>query len=60
MIEFKKSSFCSGGSCVKVDMTSITGIVHVFDEHGNLCIFTTQEWNDFTKGVKNGEFDLNA
>jgi ABC-type amino acid transport substrate-binding protein len=53
-----KSSFCSGGSCVEVDMESIPGTVHVFDENDNLCVFSTQEWSDFIAGVKNGEFDI--
>lgn len=54
--EFIKSSECSGGNCVEVNITDHT--VTVRDAEGDLTIFTHREWQDFVAGVKNGEFDI--
>ncbi len=54
----KKSSFCSGGTCVEVDSVSNPDRVIVYDTFGNRCVYSTSEWADFIKGVKNGEFDI--
>lgn len=58
MTNKKKSSFCSGGSCVEVDKDSFPKIVHVYDDWGNRCTFSNAEWAEFIKGVKSGEFDI--
>lgn len=55
---FKKSSFCSGGQCVKVVMDANPSYIFVYDEQNNVVWYSHQEWNDFIKGVKNGEFDI--
>lgn len=53
-----KSSFCGNSTCVAVDIDSIPETVHVYDEHGNRCTYTSEEWEAFIAGVKLGEFDV--
>jgi hypothetical protein len=53
-----KSSFCATSGCVEVDKDSNSDKVIVYDEFGNRCIFTHEEWKDFILGVKNHEFDV--
>lgn len=59
---FRRSSTCSGGSCVEVAPRA-DGWVALRDskdarkpEH----LFTAEEWADFVAGVKAGEFDFAA
>jgi hypothetical protein len=59
MSEFwRRSSFCQDGSCVVVKRMG--GFVQFgSDEDGLDYVYVTiEEWNDFVKGVKNGEFDF--
>jgi hypothetical protein len=58
MSQFKKSSKCSGGSCVRVGIDVVPGLVFVLDEFGNRTTFDHQEWKDFIEAVKEGEFDI--
>lgn len=53
-----KSSKCSTGACVEVDLVSLPNTVQVYDEHENRCSYTHEEWIAFVEGIKLGEFDL--
>jgi hypothetical protein len=57
---FKKSTFCTVGSCVEVAIAG-DNQVRVRDSK-DLSIqsltFTSAEWRAFVRGVKNGEFDV--
>jgi Domain of unknown function (DUF397) len=56
---FSSSSFCSGGHCVEVAPLS-NGAVAVRDPRyprQPSLLFTAEEWADFVRGVKAGEFD---
>ncbi len=59
---FRRSSFCSNGSCVEVSPLD-NGTVAVRDSK-NLALpphfFTGDEWTAFVLGVKSGEFDFGA
>ena len=61
MIDFRTSSYCSGGGCVEVGRAP-GGAVVVRDtkdpERRAVLEFTGEEWADFVAGVKAGEFDL--
>ena len=61
MIEFKTSSFCSGGACVEVGMLPC-GAVAVRDSKDRTreLVFTAEEWGAFLAGAKAGEFELPA
>lgn len=58
-VRFTHSSFCGSGGCVEVaPLTS--GAVAVRDsKYPRLpsLLFTAEEWTDFVRGVKAGEFD---
>ncbi len=54
----KKSSFCGTSGCVTVDTTSNPDRVIVYDEFGNRCIYSYEEWRVFILGVKSNEFDV--
>lgn len=59
MIEFRISSFCTGGGCVEVGRLP-GGAVAVRDGKDAECaplVFTPEEWAAFVAGVKAGEFD---
>jgi hypothetical protein len=60
--EWRKSSRSggNGGSCVEV-ATNLPGVVAVRDtkdRSGPVLAFTPAEWDAFTAGVRDGEFDL--
>jgi len=56
---FKKSSFCDEYSCVSVRTEeNAVRVRDTKDVSKKTLSFTRTEWNDFIKGVKNGEFDL--
>lgn len=60
-LRFKISSFSGGSNCVAVARVPSGGIAvrHSKDHAPAAClVFTDDEWNAFTEGVKNGEFDL--
>ncbi len=60
---YKTSSFCRQGSCVEVMVTEAGVLVKEGKETGTPpmpLVFTHDEWRDFIKGVKAGEFDLPA
>jgi Domain of unknown function (DUF397) len=61
VIEYRISSYCSGGGCVEVGRTP-GGPVVVRDskdpERRASLVFTAEEWAAFVAGVKDGEFDL--
>lgn len=60
-----KSSFCSNShGCVEVDIAATVRVRDdkLKDENGKptspVLHFSHEEWEDFIKGVKAGEFDL--
>jgi hypothetical protein len=57
-IEFKTSSFCSGGECVEVGMLP-RGAVAVRDtkDRARHLVFSSEEWAAFVAQVKAGAFD---
>lgn len=54
-MQFRTSSFCSWGGCVRVVFDGPT--VVVIDQAGSMATFTREEWSEFVQGVKAGEFD---
>ncbi|MEU7893600.1 DUF397 domain-containing protein [Nonomuraea sp. NPDC049152] len=60
---WQKSSFCNGAStCVEVAGLA-DGSVALRDskeQDGPVLVFTPSEWDAFTAGVRDGEFDLAA
>lgn len=60
MTEFRISSFCNYGECVEVGAAS-DGMWIVRDtkdvDRATSLTFTTDEWREFVRGVKAGEFD---
>ncbi|MDF2712582.1 MAG: hypothetical protein K0R62_8234 [Nonomuraea muscovyensis] len=60
---WQKSSFCNGASnCVEVAPLA-DGNVALRDSKtldGPVLVFTPSEWEAFTAGVRDGEFDLAA
>ena len=64
MSGFKISSYCVGGGCVAVS-TDSDGTIVVADSKtlshcGPRLSFTSDEWDAFLAGVKNGEFERAA
>lgn len=56
MDEYVKSLYCDSNACVEVGMS--TGVVHVRGGDGTSeIVFTTEEWDAFILGVKDGFFD---
>jgi Domain of unknown function (DUF397) len=57
---FRRSSFCGNGSCVEVSALD-NGTILVRDSK-DLTVpchtYTNNEWVDFLRGVKSGEFDF--
>jgi hypothetical protein len=53
---FKKSSRCSGGNCVEVEIDE--ECVTLKDSDGDYVCYTLEEWRAFIAGVKLGEFDV--
>jgi hypothetical protein len=53
-----KSSFCQDGGCVEVEI-DVNGYVIVTSASNSPyeAFFTREEWEDFIKGAKAGEFD---
>lgn len=66
MSDWKRSSYCDGGHCVEVSLTASVGprtkpsVVGIRNSRSpsTEVYFTTEDWNEFIKGVKAGEFDL--
>ncbi|NUP24999.1 MAG: DUF397 domain-containing protein [Streptomyces sp.] len=60
---WRKSTFCNGASaCVEVAPLA-DGKVALRDskeQDGPVLVFTPEEWQAFTAGVRDGEFDLSA
>jgi len=61
-LNWRKASYSTtnGGGCVEV-ATSLPGIIVVRDSKdpdGPVLTFTPAEWEAFTAGVRDGEFDL--
>lgn len=58
MVTFKKSSFCADASCVEVARDPVLGYLYVrHSKDEKTLVFLPQEWRDFVRGVKAGEFD---
>lgn len=56
---WRTSSFCANSTCVQVAKSS-EGFVVVRDsksDDGPVLMYTAQEFRDFVRGVKAGEFD---
>jgi hypothetical protein len=53
-----------GASCVEAgplaDGTGRIAVRHSHQPHGQLIVYTRQEWNAFIEGVKIGEFDFDS
>lgn len=60
MSGWQRSSFCSGGACVRVvfEGESIVVSDSKLAPDGPELVFTRDEWRGFVLGVKFGEFDL--
>ena len=62
-VRWRKASYSSSnGSCVEVGTKSTPDgdmflVRDTKDRAGGLLAFTTAEWDAFTAGVKDGEFD---
>jgi Domain of unknown function (DUF397) len=57
-IEFKTSSFCSGGECVEVGMLPQGGVaMRDTKDRTRHLEFSSEEWAAFVAEVKNGSFD---
>jgi hypothetical protein len=59
--EWRKSSRSNnGGNCVEVasNLPEVVAIRDSKDPHGSRLLFTPAEWDAFTAGVREGEFDL--
>jgi uncharacterized protein DUF397 len=57
---YRTSSFCGGGNCVEIAPLA-NGDVTMRDSKDTSLPshrFTAQEWLDFVRGVKAGEFDF--
>jgi hypothetical protein len=56
-----RSNGNGGNNCVEVAMLH-NGIVvrHSLDPAGAVLVFSPDEWDAFTAGVQDGEFDLSA
>lgn len=59
MVEYKISTFCNFGDCVEVGQLpgGSMSVRDTKDPERRSLVFTTDEWDAFVKGVKNGEFD---
>jgi len=55
-----KSSFCNTGTCIDVTKQGDTVcLLNTSPESRSYVVSCTrEEWEDFVKGVKNGEFDF--
>ena len=58
-VQFKLSSFCSGGGCVEVGRLVDGGVAvrDTKDRNRPALVFNATEWTEFIAGVKAGEFD---
>jgi len=62
-VRWRKASYSnSNGSCVEVGVKRTSAgetylVRDTKDRSGPMLAFTTDEWNSFTAGVKDGEFD---
>jgi hypothetical protein len=57
---WRKASYSNsqGGNCVEVaDLSSHVAVRDSKDPDGPTLVFTPAEWDAFTAGVKDGEFD---
>lgn len=56
---FRRSSFCNGGDCVEVLLRPGEGasVRHSRSLKQESVTFSQDEWRDFVRGVKAGEFD---
>lgn len=57
---YRKSSFCGASSCVEVALLP-SGDVYVRDSKEPATLphrFDANEWREFVRGVKAGEFDF--
>ncbi|WP_090945193.1 DUF397 domain-containing protein [Nonomuraea jiangxiensis] len=58
---WRKSSFCNGAdACVEIAPLADGNIAlrDSKDQSGPVLVFTSSEWEAFTAGVREGEFDL--
>lgn len=58
---FRRSSYCSFGTCVEVALTEDRSVlVRDSQRPSSVLRFTAEEWAAFVTGVKNGEFDIDG
>lgn len=58
---FKSTRSANNGQCVEIFYSDLSGQVlvrHSKDLEGAFITFSTPEWQAFTAGVRNGEFDV--
>lgn len=57
---YRRSSFCSGGTCVEVAVLTDGSIAvrDAKDRAKSVHQYTPEEWTAFVRGVKAGEFDF--
>jgi hypothetical protein len=56
-IDWRKSTFCSGGACVEVAKSAENFLVRdAKDPNSPVLTFTSEEWTAFVAGVNAGEF----
>lgn len=56
---YRTSSFCNYGECIAVGV-SASGSIAIKDTKASghkALLFTSEEWQAFVKGIKNGDFD---
>lgn len=51
-----RSTFCSGGNCVDVFINAYD--IQLRDEAGRRVVYSHDEWREFVRGMKAGEFDI--
>jgi hypothetical protein len=58
-LSWSKSSFCNNSSCVEVAVTpEFVAVRDSKNPQHQALVYTTDEWQQFLAGAKNGEFDI--
>jgi hypothetical protein len=54
---WRKASFCQGGECVEAARWNGMIVLRDSGEPRGHVRYTTEEWQTFVRGIKDGEFD---
>ena len=57
-VDWRTSKSCAGGNCIQV--AAINGSIALRDSkdpNGPVLMYSTEEWQEFLAGAKNGDFD---